>query len=143
MTDESLHRLAAAVRRRRLQLGLAQGDLIRLGGPSEQTVRKIEQAHAGPYRRQTVGSLETILGWAPGTVGRVLAGAADHNPDAWIVERTEPDEFQPVDAAASDIAAVSGVLHRLTSARLTPKGEAAVRALLDLMPELLAEETTA
>jgi hypothetical protein len=55
-----------------------------------------------------------------------------------------PDPVGASTAAQSDLHAVTDVLdrltrHRPTRQRLTPKREAAARALRDLMPELVAE----
>ena len=146
---EESRRLAQAVQRRRRQLGLAQGDLTALGGPSEQTVRKIEQGQEGPYRRQTLDGLDRALGWKRGTTRGLLAGAVTGDPQTWLDAPTAvahnvhclrpASPVADIAAAQSDIDAVTSVLNRLTRERLTPKREATVRALLDLMPELIAK----
>lgn len=66
--------LAERVRERRLALGLRQGDLEARGGPSNGTVRNIEQAARTKYSIRTLSQLEAALQWQPGTADRILDG---------------------------------------------------------------------
>lgn len=66
--------LAAAVKSRRLHLGLAQDDLAERGGPSVVTVRQIEQARLSRPQDLTLAGLDRALEWTQGSAARVLAG---------------------------------------------------------------------
>lgn len=68
--------LAGRVRERRVALGLRQSDLEAVGGPSNGTVRNIEQEARTTYSTRTFAQLENALGWNPGTVARILKGEA-------------------------------------------------------------------
>lgn len=74
VSDQDWGALAAAVRDRRLALGLRQGDLEALGGPSQGTVKNIEQGARTKYAQRTFARLETALGWPPGAVDRIFSG---------------------------------------------------------------------
>lgn len=56
---------AAAVRRRRLELGWTQEQLAERSGVSAATVRKIEAGAQSRYRALTCTRLCSALGWAP------------------------------------------------------------------------------
>lgn len=66
--------LAERVRERRVALGLRQSDLEALGGPSNGTVRNIEQAARTKYSARTLAQLEAALQWPRGTANRILDG---------------------------------------------------------------------
>jgi len=66
-----MQRLGALVRQRREELRLPQS---KMGGVSDLTVRKVEQGKGGPPRRSSMEAMEAALGWAPGTMDRILAG---------------------------------------------------------------------
>lgn len=63
-------RAGESVRRRREQLGLAQGERP----PSQATWRKVEHGIDPPYRRATVTALCRSLGWTEDSYDRLLAG---------------------------------------------------------------------
>lgn len=75
MTAKALQRLATAVKQRRAELGLAQGDLSGRGGPSIVTVGQIERGQIEKPQASTLSRLDKALRWAPGTAAAVLAGA--------------------------------------------------------------------
>ncbi|MHC9291992.1 helix-turn-helix domain-containing protein [Mycobacterium sp. LTG2003] len=54
----------------------AQADIAANGGPSDETISKIEQGRWRPTRsvQKTLEKLEIGLGWAPGSANTVLAG---------------------------------------------------------------------
>src|SRR5437868_5535395 len=66
--------LGWAVRTRRLLLGLSQADVMAAGGPSDQTLRKLERGEPGIYRVRTMAALERVLKWAPGAIEAILKG---------------------------------------------------------------------
>lgn len=77
MTDQSaLERLATAVRERRGELGLRQGDLAARGGPGVVKVGQIERAEAIRAQTLTLSRLDAALDWPAGTAARILTGAA-------------------------------------------------------------------
>ncbi|WP_405163206.1 hypothetical protein OG203_44270 [Nocardia sp. NBC_01499] len=69
-------RLGSRVKARRLELRLARTDLKALGGPSGDTVRRIEEAVVAPasIRRATLEGLDIALGWRQGSCQEILAG---------------------------------------------------------------------
>lgn len=67
-------RLGAAVVGRRRSLGLSQAELRQAGGPSTDTLRKIEGGLAAQCDPRTLRKLETALHWEPGSVAAVLDG---------------------------------------------------------------------
>lgn len=73
-TPDKLQRLAEAVRQRRGYLGLAQGDLAEVGGPSIVTVGQIERCAIQQPQTGTLKKIDTALQWAPGSAARILAG---------------------------------------------------------------------
>lgn len=86
MSHPGIDRLAAAVRQRREHLRLSQADLIGRAGPSEQTVRKIEQGRDGPFRGKTLSALDHALRWKTGTSAAILNGSADPDPEQWVAQ---------------------------------------------------------
>lgn len=91
--------LGSAVKARRGELGnLSQGGVAERGGPSELTVRKIEQARNGPYRPQTLDALDVALGWKPGTCAAILDGTAGDDPTDWTLGpvQLEDETSRPV-----------------------------------------------
>lgn len=72
VTENQYQRLARAVRLRRNSLRLRQADLAANGGISEATVKNIEHASRSNYSGHTMSGIEEGLGWARGTVGRIL-----------------------------------------------------------------------
>ena len=72
--------LADLVLARRNWLGMSQFDVTRAGGPSEQTLRRVEGTQRCSYERRTLTRLEQALGWPPNAIIEILAGAVtDHN----------------------------------------------------------------
>jgi hypothetical protein len=69
--------LADAVRARRDWLGMSQFDLTKAGGPSEQTLRRIEGCQRCTYDPRTLTRLEQALGWKPHTIKAILHRTAD------------------------------------------------------------------
>lgn len=63
-------RLGAAVRKRRDQLGLAQGE----SPPSAATWRKVEKAIEPPYAARTASAICRALRWPDDAFDRILAG---------------------------------------------------------------------
>jgi transcriptional regulator with XRE-family HTH domain len=72
----SWERLGKAVRHRRKELGLNQADVSARGGPSEKTLRAIENNQAGRLVGKLRRGLERALEWDTGSVEAVLQGGA-------------------------------------------------------------------
>lgn len=101
--------LAAAVRARRVALGgLTQIELEVRGGPSHGVIRNVEQAARDDYTDLTLGRLDRVLGWRPGSARRLLI-------DGTPAEFLDPprDESSPPAAVLSD-----DTLRALTIGRL-------------------------
>lgn len=64
--------LADAVRSRRNWLGMSQGEIQKYGGPSEQTMGRIEQNRRVKYTPASLAALEKALRWPPGTINSIL-----------------------------------------------------------------------
>lgn len=138
--------LAEAVRARRLQLALRQGDLESRGGPSTGTVRNVEQAARTTYARRTMPQLETALGWRPGTVAELLAGTRSPqdvhllHPTQEMIHREAERVRQvsaafapplgPVDTALDTIARAQRDVRRLRGTEVNPD---AVRSVEDAL----------
>ena len=73
MTDDP-GPLARAVKKRRLELGLRQGDLAVRGGPALATVGLIEKGKMRNPRPLTLGGLDRALEWVSGSAEAVLVG---------------------------------------------------------------------
>jgi transcriptional regulator with XRE-family HTH domain len=85
MPEVDYEGLAERLRARREALGLTHARIERLGGPSAQTVRKMEQAEHRRRRLDTTHPLEQIYGWAP----RSIDGYLDHGTEPEVIR--EPD----------------------------------------------------
>ncbi|WP_131811262.1 MULTISPECIES: DNA-binding protein [Mycobacterium simiae complex] len=72
----SWERLGKAVRHRRKELGLNQADVSARGGPSEKTLRAIENNRAGALGGKTRRSLERAIEWDSGSIEAILEGGA-------------------------------------------------------------------
>jgi len=67
-------RLAEYAARRRAELGLSQIEVAHRGPLSLDRVQAIEGAKSTRYRLATLLALERALGWADGSVERILSG---------------------------------------------------------------------
>lgn len=76
MTKADRRRLAAAVVQRRLQLGLAQGDLKGRGGPGVVTVGNVERCTGPVPIPSTLAALDRGLDWPSGTAANIARGGA-------------------------------------------------------------------
>lgn len=64
--------VADCVVARRNWLGMSQFDVLKAGGPSEQTMRRIEGCQRFTYEPRTLARLERALGWRPNTITAIL-----------------------------------------------------------------------
>lgn len=121
MTDGlDLARLAREVRSRRAELGLAQGDLSALGGPSIVTVGQIERGQITRPQASTLRRLDKALGWGDGRASRLLTGETDEAPtmtrtvaaDVIAAIRADPDLL---DEAKQHLVNQYGLLLRLST----------------------------
>lgn len=74
MTEKGRRALAEAIKNRRQELGLGQGDLGASGGPSIVTVGQLEREQIENPQPTTLKRLDTALRWEPGTAAEILAG---------------------------------------------------------------------
>lgn len=99
----SIDDLGNAVEDRRVRLGLRQVDLDRLGGPSEGTVRNIEQRARGSYSMRTFFALDRALGWEAGSARAVAThGATPKVSSAELSAAPSPDPFTSLQSAIND-----------------------------------------
>lgn len=91
--DEMWEKLAEAVKARRNELGLAQADIARLGGPSASIVSALENNHQTQLSPRLRRGLDEALQWEAGSVSKVLAGgqATAINPPS----PTDPGVLDP------------------------------------------------
>jgi hypothetical protein len=69
--------VADCVVARRNWLGMSQFDVLKAGGPSEQTMRRIEGCQRFTYEPRTLARLERALGWKPNTITAILNRAIE------------------------------------------------------------------
>jgi transcriptional regulator with XRE-family HTH domain len=63
------------VHRRRLELGISQETVTKLGGPSASSLRAIENGnHFAEFRPVSLNRLDRALGWEFGTAAKLAAG---------------------------------------------------------------------
>jgi transcriptional regulator with XRE-family HTH domain len=74
-------RLAAAIRKRRTDLGLTQLDIHHAGGPSNSTLTALESGAQQSINNPTLNKLDTALSWTPGTALAILRGEAEDVAD--------------------------------------------------------------
>lgn len=74
---EDIARLGRAVHHRRTALGMTQDDVKGAGGPSDVTVRNIENGSLSRINAATLGKLDNALQWEPGTASAHLRGEAE------------------------------------------------------------------
>lgn len=75
MTDgPDWKRLGEFALKRRLALRYSQADVQARGGPSGRTLQLVEHGKVTSLRQHTKSGLEDALGWARGSVDRILAG---------------------------------------------------------------------
>ena len=67
-------RFGRLVQRRRQELGLSQADISLAGGPSDATVRRLEQGLMAKPRFVTLTKLDAPLRWSPGSAARAFEG---------------------------------------------------------------------
>ncbi len=84
-------RVAAAIKKRRSELGYNQAQVYGANGPSLPTLRNLETAAGLTYRDDTLASLERVLGWAPGSISAILNGEEPTEATGPIVEFAEDD----------------------------------------------------
>lgn len=139
-TADDRQRLAEAVRGRRLALGLRQTDLAERGGPSTETLRLIENARQDGYGPRTLARLDRSLNWPPGTAAKILEGAEAEL--ATVVTHNAPSRAE-VSVDTTDkpqvLVATEMVSRLAVEKNRSPAKEAALQALLRLLPELVDE----
>lgn len=123
MSKPALQGLAEAVKARRTELGLAQGDLASRGGPSVVVVGQIERQQQPHPQALTLSRLDRALAWEPGSAAAVLAGGRAHP-----LEGGQP--------AARGHLELGGGVRQL---RPVPRGEPAVLDAIRHDPNLLPE----
>lgn len=76
-TSDDLARLGRAVRTMRLILGLTQDGLTSRGGPSDVTIRGLENGSGKRPNGDTLRKLDAGFGWPAGFASKILRGEAD------------------------------------------------------------------
>lgn len=115
------------IRNRRVFLRLSQADVTAAGGPSEQTVRKIEHGQPGPYRAASMVALDRILRWKPGTVQTILDGTAGSDPASWEAPEA-PETRESTDPVVPEVTSAGlGFLQLLDKHYATDLDAAAIR----------------
>lgn len=109
------HRVADAVRQRRLLLGLPQGT----GGVSPATWGKIENAKETSYKRRTLVAICRVLRWTPDSIDRLLRGE-------------EPMLLDPVD----EVERLNANLNRATQPMTNEELAEQLEALADFVHEI-------
>lgn len=113
-------RLAIEVRRRREQLSLSQPGLARRGGPSQETVRLVENQGRATFRAMTLAQLDRGLSWNPGTARAIVQGQASDDPGDWAASEVAPpaahDEHasRPRLSEVDDLELAGALVARLT-----------------------------
>ena len=97
----SWEKLGAEVRKRRIELGLTQEQLVERGGPSTPTLRAIENDRAGRLSPRLRRSLERALLWRDGSVDRVLAGESAAALNVTTTTPIGPDFYLLLDQTLS------------------------------------------
>jgi DNA-binding XRE family transcriptional regulator len=82
--------LGHAVRARRNWLGISQSEIGRRGGPSDQTVSRIEQNRRVKYNAPILIGLEKALRWPPKTIESILLREISDGDRKTII--TVPDQ---------------------------------------------------
>lgn len=99
------------MRDERIRLGCRTiGDLAARAGVSRGTVANVERGARTRYQPETLAAVEAAIGWAPGSVARVLAGG------------------QPVREQDDDLAAVLAAWPRIS-----PRGRRALRVAAEAL----------
>jgi pSer/pThr/pTyr-binding forkhead associated (FHA) protein len=100
-TDPSVMRAGAAVAARRDRLGITQRELARNKVMNAGALIAFEKGRSWP-RKQTLGKLEDVLGWPPGTIARIRHGAK--SPDEEATEVLTNTVQAPLMAQAVELA---------------------------------------
>lgn len=114
MGTENWERLGQVIRARRKALGLAQVDVTAAGGPSDETLRRLEHGEPGPYMRRTLAALERVLKWSPGAVKGVLAG---DDPAGWELPAVASSSPAPISARDRAVTALLDYADELENQR--------------------------
>jgi hypothetical protein len=128
-------RFGRLVQRRRQELGLSQADVGSGGGPSDATLRRLEQGLMDKPRFVTLSKLDAPLRWVPGSASRAFEGGdptplpdADSSPGQSVSTGPHPARPErPLTASAYGVFVRTDVLAALAQR---------VRAVADLAPGL-------
>lgn len=131
--DLAWRRLGDAVQARRHRLGMTQEAITSEGGPSHQTLRRLERGDPGPYHERTFARLEQVLDWKPGTVRAVLNGDASDDPDEWVLDNSREVE-DLVGALSASVAAARTYRGRLGRAVVGQSTQGLGRTVIDPAP---------
>lgn len=94
-SPEAWRRLGRILERRRGELGYGFRQRARFarerggGTISVKTISRLEKGERGSYPQSTIGSIETIYQWSPGSVESVLLGG---DPDPLLAVRPRQDD---------------------------------------------------
>lgn len=150
-TEKNWAELGRQVKLRREQQGLGQGDL----GPSDLTVRKLEQGVGKDLRVKTLTQIERSLGWRDGTCEKILTGTAAPEDLTAVIFRSGVTDAEPAhhvrsvhdsintqDSVSPTVVLVSDLVGRLArEENRSPAADGALDALYRLLPELFGPAT--
>ncbi len=105
--------LGYAVFRRRTQAGLNQGDLKKLGGPGEVTVRNIEAGRADPSPK-TLAKLDHALSWPAGLAAELHGRAASRASRDQMLALAEAEPVPGLLASGPRAVKPDGLIGELT-----------------------------
>ncbi|MGH3443267.1 MAG: helix-turn-helix domain-containing protein [Nitriliruptorales bacterium] len=125
--DGRWEEVAAAVRRRRGELGIQQNELAELAAVDVSTLRNIEHVRRTSYDPVTLAKVSRALGWETDGIDRVLAGEEPR-------ERPEP---VPADTGVTETARLLGALEERVRAieRRLDRLDRIVDRVLDQPPD--------
>jgi hypothetical protein len=105
---DAWERLGRALERRRGELGYGfrqRGRFTRERGAgkiSVKTISRLEKGERGSYPESTIGAVEAIYQWAPGSLDSVLRGG---EPDPLVVAAPQPPRRNPITTEGAPLTA--------------------------------------
>jgi transcriptional regulator with XRE-family HTH domain len=136
-TQQEWLRVAEAVKQARTGMDLNQEDLVEGSRVSVSLLQDFENANKLSYRELSVGRIERLFGWGPGSINAIAEGGKPLTVGE-VLEEVAAGGFvvPPVDAAANEDAVLLNLPSGLTprqreQARIA--GEAAARAVADAL----------
>jgi hypothetical protein len=137
-------RFGQIVRARREELGLRQEEVTELGGPSDTTQGRIENASGPVPNVSTRNMLDAPLGWAAGSAARVWAGGEPEVAALSAEGKKKPTRRTPEvlvmgpDEVPVSLERLAGLLHAVTAMqRIVDADSEPTRADVNIVAEQL------